>query len=140
MNINFYCYDDVNNPRCGGGGAYRDLNIHKVLAAQGHTIHFYTGNFPGALSTTELRFFYKHRTTQQLYSQQDFIRTACNTAFIVCASGYYRNTVFDLCSRTDIPVQTPYDYRSVFSPDRQGSIQKIWTIRHCSPACGNNRT
>jgi glycosyltransferase involved in cell wall biosynthesis len=47
MNIAYYSYDHVLNPMCGGGGAYRDLIIHKHLAAR-HTVRFYCGNFKGA--------------------------------------------------------------------------------------------
>lgn len=60
MNIHFYCYDDVKNPRCGGGGAYRDLSIHRMLAALGHSVHFFTGNFPGAQNISEPNFRYHH--------------------------------------------------------------------------------
>ena len=68
MNIHFYCYDDVNNPRCGGGGAYRDLSIHKVLAAQGHCIHFYTGNFSGAQDSDGPNFHYRHLGMRNNYA------------------------------------------------------------------------
>ena len=47
MNINVYCYDDIENPRCGGGGAYRERAVHEFLSSR-HSIRFFTGNFPGA--------------------------------------------------------------------------------------------
>jgi glycogen synthase len=47
MNITVYCYDHVKNPRCGGGGAYRTLIIHRMLA-QRHRITMYFGSFAGA--------------------------------------------------------------------------------------------
>jgi glycosyltransferase involved in cell wall biosynthesis len=46
MKIAYYSYDNVNNPKCGGGGAYRDLLIHRFLAKK-HDIVFYTGNYIG---------------------------------------------------------------------------------------------
>jgi glycosyltransferase involved in cell wall biosynthesis len=47
MNIDVYCYDDIENPRCGGGGAYRERAIHEYLASR-HSIRLFTGNFPEA--------------------------------------------------------------------------------------------
>jgi glycosyltransferase involved in cell wall biosynthesis len=47
MKIVIYSYDHVDNPRCGGGGAYRLLMIHRVLAAR-HDITIYYGRFSGA--------------------------------------------------------------------------------------------
>jgi glycosyltransferase involved in cell wall biosynthesis len=47
MKIAVYCYDHINNPRCGGGGAYRTLIIHRMLA-QRHTIAMYFGSFTSA--------------------------------------------------------------------------------------------
>ncbi len=47
MNIDVYCYDDIENPRCGGGGAYRERAVHEYLSSR-HTIRYFTGNFPGA--------------------------------------------------------------------------------------------
>jgi glycosyltransferase involved in cell wall biosynthesis len=59
MKINVYCYDDIKNPRCGGGGAYRELTVHKMLS-QRHAIFFCTGNFKGATDSSEKNFTYKH--------------------------------------------------------------------------------
>ncbi|MBD3421027.1 MAG: glycosyltransferase [Chitinivibrionales bacterium] len=47
MTITYYSYDHIDNPRCGGGGAYRGLEIHKRLAPA-HTITFVSGNFAQA--------------------------------------------------------------------------------------------
>ncbi len=47
MNIDVYCYDDVDNPRCGGGGAFRERAVHEYLSSR-HSIRLFTGNFPGA--------------------------------------------------------------------------------------------
>ncbi|MBN2036096.1 MAG: glycosyltransferase family 4 protein [Chitinispirillaceae bacterium] len=46
MKIAFYSYDHVKNPWCGGGGAFRDLEIHRILAAR-HDIAFYCGAYWG---------------------------------------------------------------------------------------------
>ncbi len=59
MKISVYCYDDINNPRCGGGGAYRELAVHRSLAAR-HSIRFYTGNFSGARDFREGNFEQRH--------------------------------------------------------------------------------
>jgi len=47
MKIAYYSYDHVGNPYCGGGGAYRDLMIHTLLASR-HSIRCYYGSFRGA--------------------------------------------------------------------------------------------
>jgi glycosyltransferase involved in cell wall biosynthesis len=47
MDISVYCYDDIENQRCGGGGAFRERTVHEYLSSR-HSIRFYTGNFPGA--------------------------------------------------------------------------------------------
>jgi glycosyltransferase involved in cell wall biosynthesis len=59
MNITVYCYDDVNNPRCGGGGAFRELAVHRAISAR-HQIRLYTGNFPGARDADERNFLHRH--------------------------------------------------------------------------------
>ncbi|MGD9201467.1 MAG: glycosyltransferase family 4 protein [Chitinispirillia bacterium] len=46
MKIAHYSYDNVNNPRCGGGGAFRELMIHRILTAR-HEIVCYSGNYKG---------------------------------------------------------------------------------------------
>lgn len=52
MNIVYYSYDHVSNPLCGGGGAYRDLMIHRQIA-QRHTVRFFCGKFKGARNYSE---------------------------------------------------------------------------------------
>jgi glycosyltransferase involved in cell wall biosynthesis len=47
VKIDVYCYDDIENPRCGGGGAFRERAVHEHLSER-HSIRFFTGNFPGA--------------------------------------------------------------------------------------------
>ena len=47
MRIAIYSYDNVNNPHCGGGGAYRLLAIHRELSAR-HSVTAYTGHYAGA--------------------------------------------------------------------------------------------
>lgn len=59
MKIVHYAYDDVNNPWCGGGGAYRELMIHRILSVR-HTIRFYTGNFSGARNSKENGISFTH--------------------------------------------------------------------------------
>ncbi|MCU0609948.1 MAG: glycosyltransferase family 4 protein [Chitinispirillaceae bacterium] len=59
MKIDVYCYDDINNPFCGGGGAFRDISIHKLLSVQ-HTVNFFSGNFPGARDYNEGAFSHRH--------------------------------------------------------------------------------
>ncbi len=44
-----YSYDFVENPWCGGGGAYRNLALHQLLLNK-YDIRFYVGAFPGAKS------------------------------------------------------------------------------------------
>ncbi len=52
MKIAHYSYDHVNNPRCGGGGAFRELMIHRNLASR-HTISCFCGAFKGSRFYTE---------------------------------------------------------------------------------------
>ena len=52
MKIAHYSYDNVNNPRCGGGGAYHELRIHKLLA-KNHDISFFNGYYKGAKPYSE---------------------------------------------------------------------------------------
>jgi glycosyltransferase involved in cell wall biosynthesis len=47
MKIAFYSYDSIKNPWCGGGGAYRDLMIHRLIAGR-HEITCYCGKFMGS--------------------------------------------------------------------------------------------
>jgi glycogen(starch) synthase len=51
MKIAFYSYDHIDNPWCGGGGAYRDHTIHRLLANR-HEISFFCGTFKGCASHT----------------------------------------------------------------------------------------
>lgn len=44
MRIALYSYDHCKNPRCGGGGAYRNYAIHRILSKK-HDISFYNGFF-----------------------------------------------------------------------------------------------
>jgi len=59
LKIDVYCYDDINNPHCGGGGAYRDYTIHELLSNR-HDVHFYTGRFKGAKSSDKGKFHCRH--------------------------------------------------------------------------------
>ena len=52
MKIAYYSYDHVANPHCGGGGALRDLTIHRQMAGR-HEIHFYCGKFKGCRNYSE---------------------------------------------------------------------------------------
>jgi glycogen(starch) synthase len=52
MKIAFYSYDSIQNPWCGGGGAYRDLMIHRQLANL-HEITCYHGKFKGTGNHTD---------------------------------------------------------------------------------------
>ncbi len=52
MKIAHYSYDHVNNPRCGGGGAFRELLIHRDLASR-HTISCFCGAFKNSRSYTD---------------------------------------------------------------------------------------
>lgn len=47
MQIAHFIYDDLGNPWCGGGGAYRAFEINNRLA-KNHQVKVYTGNFPNA--------------------------------------------------------------------------------------------
>jgi glycosyltransferase involved in cell wall biosynthesis len=98
MKIDVYCYDDVNNPRCGGGGAMRELTVHRLMA-QRHEVRFYTGNFPGARDTTEPGFLLRHigNSTTYLLSR---------ITFAFCA------TIRSLFSNADV-IAIPY---SIYSP------------------------
>ena len=50
MKIIHFIYDDVHNPWCAGGGAYKALEINRRLALEGHDIVMVTGNYPSAAS------------------------------------------------------------------------------------------
>lgn len=52
MKIAHYSYDNVNNPRCGGGGAYHELMIHTLLAGN-HSISCFNGYYKGAKPYSE---------------------------------------------------------------------------------------
>jgi glycosyltransferase involved in cell wall biosynthesis len=98
MNISVYCYDDVNNPRCGGGGAFRELAVHRAISAR-HTIRYFTGDFPGARGTDEPGFSHRHLGIGWSY-------VLSRITFSVAA------TVHSLLSRADI-VAIPF---SIYSP------------------------
>lgn len=51
MKIAHYAYDHVDNPRCGGGGAYHELMVHGLLS-QDNVVTMYCGRFPGATAHT----------------------------------------------------------------------------------------
>ncbi len=55
MKIVHYSYDSTKNPYCAGGGAYRSLSVHSILAAKNpeYTITFYSGNYKGAKAYNE---------------------------------------------------------------------------------------
>ncbi len=60
MKIDVYCYDDINNPQCGGGGAYRELQVHLAMARRKHQVRFFTGNFVGAKPSDSPNFIHRH--------------------------------------------------------------------------------
>jgi glycosyltransferase involved in cell wall biosynthesis len=98
MVIDVYCYDDVNNPRCGGGGALRELTVHRMIA-QRHQVRFFTGNFKGARNTDEHNFTCRHLGSNASYliSRITFAITA---------------TISSLFSKADI-IAVPY---SIYAP------------------------
>jgi glycosyltransferase involved in cell wall biosynthesis len=98
MLIDVYCYDDVNNPRCGGGGALRELTVH-LRIAELHQIRFFTGNFKGARNIDEHNFIGRHlgSNTSYLLSRLTFALTA---------------TISSLFSKADI-IAVPY---SIYAP------------------------
>jgi glycosyltransferase involved in cell wall biosynthesis len=98
MKINVYCYDDIENPRCGGGGAYRELAVHKVIA-QRHQIGFFTGNFKAARVCDEPNFRYRH-----LGLRANYLLSRISFSFFA--------TIHSLFSKCDI-VAIPY---SIYSP------------------------
>jgi len=98
MKIDVYCYDDIGNPRCGGGGAYRELAVHKVVA-QRHSVRFFTGNFKGAQASDEPNFRYRHLGLNSSY-------LLSRISFSLFA------TLHSLFSKCDI-VAIPY---SIYSP------------------------
>ncbi len=59
MKIVHYAYDDVDNPRCGGGGAFRELALHRRIASR-HEITFYTGSYPGARAHADGGIVFRH--------------------------------------------------------------------------------
>jgi glycosyltransferase involved in cell wall biosynthesis len=98
MNISVYCYDDVNNPRCGGGGAFRELAVHRAIAAR-HMVRYFTGAFPGAHDMEEPSFSHRHLGFGWSY-------LLSRITFSIAA------TVDSLLSRADI-VAIPF---SIYSP------------------------
>ena len=122
MKIDVYCYDDVGNPRCGGGGAYRELSVHRLLAAR-HSISFFTGNFKNARDLDEPNFRLRHLGIASSYMLS-------RISFAVIA------TLRSLFSNADI-IAIPYSIYSpvltflfkpkktvvLFSHYRQGSIR-----------------
>jgi len=42
-----YSFDNIHNPKYGGGGAWRDMNVHRLLTDK-YEISFFTGGYPGA--------------------------------------------------------------------------------------------
>jgi len=59
MKILHIIYDDVKNPWCGGGGAYRALMINGQIAHEQHEVMVLTGNFPGAKNVINDNVTYK---------------------------------------------------------------------------------
>ena len=98
MIIDVYCYDDVNNPCCGGGGALRELTVHRLISAR-HAIRFYTGNFSGAKDSVEPGFACRHIGLKTNY-------LISRITFSLCA------TIKSLFSDADI-IAIPY---SIYSP------------------------
>jgi glycosyltransferase involved in cell wall biosynthesis len=98
MNIDVYCYDDIHNPRCGGGGALRELTVHRLIAER-HPVRFNTGNFKGARNIDEHNFTCRHLGSDASYliSRITFAITA---------------TISSLFSKADI-IAVPY---SIYAP------------------------
>lgn len=86
MKIAFYSYDHVKNPWCGGGGAYRDLTIHRLLAAR-HDIAFFCGCFKGIKNGTEdgIRFAFLGNPANYLFSRISFAILATMHSLLVKA-------------------------------------------------------
>lgn len=59
MKIFCYSYDSLKNPFLGGGGIYREVNIHRELA-QKHDITFFHGYFKKAKSYSENNIIFKY--------------------------------------------------------------------------------
>jgi glycosyltransferase involved in cell wall biosynthesis len=98
MKIDVYCYDDVNNPRCGGGGAYREREVHEYLSSR-HSIRFFTGNFPGAKRIDRPNF-----SIRRMGFSGNYLLSRISFAFLA--------TVHALFSRADV-VTVEY---SIYSP------------------------
>jgi glycosyltransferase involved in cell wall biosynthesis len=98
MKIDVFCYDDIKNPRCGGGGALRELSVHRFLSSR-HAIRFYTGNFKGSQNKNEFNFIHRHLGIQSNY-------LLSRLSFSILAS------VQSLFSKADI-IALPY---SIYSP------------------------
>jgi len=98
LSITVYCYDHINNPRCGGGGALREFTVHKLLSSK-HNIRLYCGNFIGAKEIKEKNFIVKF-----LGCKKNYILS--RISFSVLA------TIHSLFSSSDI-IAIPY---SIFSP------------------------
>jgi glycosyltransferase involved in cell wall biosynthesis len=98
MNIDVYCYDDVLNPRCGGGGALRELTVHRLISAR-HKVRFYTGNFKGARNLNEPNFICRPMGSNASY-------LVSRVTFAITA------TIASLFSKADI-IAIPY---SIYAP------------------------
>jgi glycosyltransferase involved in cell wall biosynthesis len=98
MNIDVYCYDDIENPRCGGGGAFRERAVHEVLSSR-HSIRYFTGNFPGARRIDKKNF-----TCRRLGWASNYLLSRISFSFLA--------TVHSLFSRADI-ITIEY---SIYSP------------------------
>ncbi len=98
MKINVYCYDDIRNPQCGGGGAFREYEIHNLLS-QKHTVNFYSGNFNNAIDISKPNFTHKHLGFKTNYA-------VSRLSFSLFAS------IHSLFSKADI-YSIPY---SIYSP------------------------
>ena len=98
MKVDVYCYDDVENPRCGGGGAFRERAVHDYLSSR-HSIRFFTGNFPGARSIDRPGFM-----CRRLGFSSNYLLSRMSFALLA--------TIHSLFSRADI-ITVEY---SIYSP------------------------
>jgi glycogen(starch) synthase len=118
MIIAYYSYDHVKNPCCGGGGAYRDLMIHRQLAKK-HALTCYCGKIKGVsdYSEDQITFSFLGSATNYLISRITFSLAATLHALfvkadviVICYSVYSpvvsflfrkRNTIIELFHLTD---------------------------------------
>jgi len=98
MNVDVYCYDDIENPRCGGGGAFRERAVHDYLSSR-HSIKFFTGNFPGAT-----RFDRPNFSCRRLGFSRNYLFSRISFAFLA--------TIRALFSKADV-ITIEY---SIYSP------------------------